>query len=187
MDYYDNEANIEEYIKMAKGYDGRQLLPILRKHLKSGSTVLELGMGPGVDLDLLAQEYQVTGSDRSKIFLDRYRRSHPGADLVDLDAVRMEIDRKFDCIYSNKVLHHLTRNELRKSLRKQANTLNADGILFHTFWQGDGELEHSGMRTVYYTESTLKELVGSEYEVVEIGRYAEMDEDDSLYVILKRV
>ena len=36
-----------------------------------GSTLLELGMGPGKDLDLLKKTYSVTGSDSSKIFVYR--------------------------------------------------------------------------------------------------------------------
>ncbi len=52
MNYFDDPANVESYIKMADGYDGRALIGILQKHLPPGSTVLELGMGPGKDLGL---------------------------------------------------------------------------------------------------------------------------------------
>jgi len=98
VDYYDDAANVEAYIEMAAGYDGRQLMPILREHLKPGSSVLELGMGPGVDLELLAKEYRITGSDQSARFLEHYRRNHPEADLMVLDARLMNIERSFDCI-----------------------------------------------------------------------------------------
>ncbi len=187
MDYYDDAANVEAYIEMAAGYDGRQLMPILREHLKPGSSVLELGMGPGVDLELLAEEYRVTGSDQSVLFLERYRRGHPQADLVVQDARLMDIERSFDCIYSNKVLQHLTRAELQESLHRQVDVLVAGGILFHTLWYGEGVEVHAGLRSVYYTEESFEALVGSEYELVEVGRYAEMDEGDSLYVVLKKV
>ncbi len=46
---------------MAAGYDGRELIAALTNYLPAGAEVLELGMGPGVDLDLLSQTYQVTG------------------------------------------------------------------------------------------------------------------------------
>jgi SAM-dependent methyltransferase len=185
--YYEDEANVEAYIQMATGYDGRELMPILRKYLQRGSTVLELGMGPGVDLGLLAEDYRVTGSDKSVLFIERFRRDHPQADLVVLDACLMDIERSFDCIYSNKVLQHLTRAELVESLRKQAEVLVAGGILFHTLWYGDGEDEYSGLCTFYYTEESFEELVGSEYKLLEVGRYTEMDEGDSLYVVMRKV
>jgi len=51
----------------------RGSISALTKFLPAGATVLELGMGPGVDFDLLSQHYQVTGSDNSQVFLDRYR------------------------------------------------------------------------------------------------------------------
>ena len=187
MEYYDDPANIEAYVQMADGYDGRHLMPFLRKHLMRCSRLLELGMGPGVDLDLLAEEYVVTGSDRSALFLERYRRDHPGADLVLLDARMMDIERRFDCIYSNKVLQHLTRSEVIESLRRQAKVIVEDGILFHAVWYGEGEEEHSGLRTIYYKEDDFTDLVGSELEIVESGRYAEIEPGDSLYVVLKRV
>ncbi len=187
MDYYDDAANVEAYIEMAAGYDGRRLMPILREHLRPGSSVLELGMGPGVDLELLAEEYRVTGSDQSVLFLERYRRGHPQADLVVQDARLMDIERSFDCIYSNKVLQHLTRAELQESLHRQVDVLVAGGILFHTLWYGEGVEVHAGLRSVYYTEESFEALVGSEYELVEVWRYTEMDEGDSLYVVLKKV
>lgn len=54
---------------MAKGYNGRELIAVLNKYLPAGAMVLELGMGPGKDLNLLAQRYTVTGSDTSREFL----------------------------------------------------------------------------------------------------------------------
>jgi cyclopropane fatty-acyl-phospholipid synthase-like methyltransferase len=59
MGYFDERKNVDAYIQMAEGYDGRELITILKKRLPAGSTVLELGMGPGIDLDLLAESYTV--------------------------------------------------------------------------------------------------------------------------------
>lgn len=186
MGYFDDAKNIEEYVKMAEGYDGRALIDVLKKYLRNGSTVLELGMGPGKDFEILGESFQVTGSDSSKAFLDRYRERNATADLVWLDAVKMNIDRRFDCIYSNKVLHHLAREEFKESLRRQWQVLNSHGILFHSLWYGDKEEEMSGLRFIYYTEETFGEIVGSEYEMVEATRYAEMEKDDSMYVVLRK-
>ena len=185
MGYFDDPQNVEEYTRMAEGYDGRLLIDILHNHLKSGATVLELGMGPGKDFEMLSERYQVTGSDNSAVFLERYRQKDAGADLILLDAVTMDIDRQFDCIYSNKVLHHLTKDELKTSLRRQADALNDAGILFHSFWYGDKEEEFSGLRFVYYTEETLNQAIGNAFEIVESEKYEEMAESDSIYVVLR--
>lgn len=186
MGYFDDERNVEEYISMAEGYDGRQFIPVLRQYLKDGLTVLELGMGPGKDFELLSEYFQVTGSDNSQVFIDRYWKDHPDADLVLLDAVTMKIDRKFDGIYSNKVLNHLSNEQLAESLTNQAEVLNEGGILLHTFWYGDKEEDLPGLHFTYYTKKTFRQWVGDEYEVLESVRYAEMEADDSIYFLLRK-
>ncbi|MCY4412700.1 MAG: class I SAM-dependent methyltransferase [Caldilineaceae bacterium] len=186
MGFYDDEDNVESYVKMAEGYDGRELVAALRQHLPPGATVLELGMGPGKDLALLAEAFTTTDSDHSEIFLRRYRRDHPDADVLVLDAVTLETERCFDAIFSNKVLHHLSVDELRKSLHLQAARLNADGLLLHSFWYGEGTEEHHGLRFTYHTDASLMAIVDSEFEKVACVRYTEIDEGDSLYLLLRR-
>lgn len=184
MSYYQDEKNVEEYVEMAEGFDGSEFVPILRRFLPDGAAILELGMGPGKDIDILNQYFQVTGSDFSQIFLDRYRKTHPNADLVQLNAATMDIERRFDGIYSNKVLHHLTHEELRQSLRKQLALLKPGGILFHTIWTGDGSDKMAGMRFEYYTEETFADLL-NEGVIVDVQRYTEMEPEDSIYFVIK--
>ena len=124
MGFFDTEKGVEEYLEMAKGHDGRELIEKLSEYLPANSTVLELGIGPGTDLELLSKRYEVTGSDNSNLFLERYRKVNPEADLILLDAVTLETDRRFDCIFSNKVLQHLQREELEESIPRQAEVLN---------------------------------------------------------------
>jgi cyclopropane fatty-acyl-phospholipid synthase-like methyltransferase len=187
MGYFDDEKNVTEYIKMAEGYDGREFIPILKKHLVENATILELGMGPGKDLELLSEYFRVTGSDNSQIFLDRFRVGHPNADLLWLDAVSLDTERKFDCIYSNKVLHHLTKSQLRTSFLRQVEILNPGGFLFHTFWYGDTEEDYDGLRFVYYTPEKMSELIRDDFDEIELNIYAEMDENDSFFVLLQKI
>ena len=119
MGFYDDEETALQYIAMADGFDGRELVEVLREHLRDGASVLEIGMGPGVDLQLLSEHFLATGSDNSQFFVDRFRKLHPDLDLLLLDAVKLDTERTFDCIYSNKVLHHLTSEQLAQSLGRQ--------------------------------------------------------------------
>lgn len=188
MNFYKDEENVKKYIEMAEGYDGKYLIEILKNYLPEGSSVLELGMGPGKDLNILNKYYDVTGSDYSKLFLDLYREKFGNmkVDLLVLDARTMDISKTFDCIYSNKVLYHLTKKELRKSLNRQWELLNEEGILFHSFWKGDKIENQNGLNFVYYTEEKLKNMIGDNFEIVDIESYKEMEDDDSLYIILKK-
>lgn len=186
MGYWNDTRNVHSYIEQAEGYDGRALIARLREHVPSGASVLELGMGPGTDLDLLAETYTVTGSDISEVFLDRYREAHPGADLLLLDAVTIDTDRTFDCIYSNKVLMHLSRAECALSLSRQADLVPEGGWIMHSFWKGGGSEVQRGLLFTYYDEDSVQEVVDDRFEVIEIGHYEEISPDDSLYVLLRR-
>jgi trans-aconitate methyltransferase len=186
MSFYDEEKNISAYIEMAEGYDGKEFIPVLRKHLKDNAAVLELGMGPGKDVELLSKFFQVTGSDNSRLFLERFRKEHPDADLILLDAVTLETERKFDCIYSNKVLYHLSKAQLKESFQKQSALLSNGGILFHTFWYGDQEEIQSGLQMLYYTQETLSKLIADEFEEIAFQMYSEMEENDSFYIVLRK-
>lgn len=186
MCYYDVPANAQQYIDMAEGYDGGKLITILRRYLSDQASVLELGMGPGTDLMLLGEHFAVTGSDSATFFVERFQEMYPEADLLLLDAATLETDRTFDGIYSNKVLYHLTRDELIASFKRQVAILNDGGVALHSFWVGEGSEDMHGSHFAYYTEETLLSLVDERLEVLEIGRYAEDSEDDSLYFIVRK-
>ena len=185
MGFFDTEKGVEQYIKMAEGYDGAELIKILQKHLPENSTVLELGMGPGKDTDILKKSYAVTGSDNSQIFLDKYKKNNPDADLLLLDATTLQTQQKFDCIYSDKVLHHLTREDLMKSLQRQKETLNTNGIMLHSFWKGSKTENIEGLIFTYYEKDDLKKMTESDFEILATETYTEIEKDDSIYVILR--
>ena len=76
---------------MAEGFDGRDHVEVLRGLLREGARVLELGMGLGKDLEMLAESFEVVGSDLARAFLDRYAVAHPTAELYLLDAVTIDV------------------------------------------------------------------------------------------------
>ena len=186
MGYFDSKQNVEAYVRMAEGFDGRELVAVLERHLPPGSSVLEIGMGPGKDLRWLGRRFRPTGSDKSSVFVDRMRTADPSADVLRLDAVTLETDRRFDAIYSNKVLHHLTPDEMAASLRAQRRILREGGLALHALWRGDRLEVHQDERCQYYTAQTFAGRVGELFDVVETCTYAEMADDDSLYVVLRR-
>jgi len=191
--YYKDKENVLEYIEMAEGYDGRVLIEHLRDYLPEGSSVLELGMGPGKDLDILKKYYQVTGSDFTKHFLDLYKENHQDmdVDLLLLDARKLDIERQFDCVYTNKVLYHLTEEEMIESLRRQEDLLTEEGLILHSFWEGNKKEKFKGTNYVYYTKKRLIEIINTHftdvYKILEIEYYKEMKEKDSIFFILKKI
>jgi cyclopropane fatty-acyl-phospholipid synthase-like methyltransferase len=186
MAYFDNIENAKEYINMAEGIDGTYLVNILKKYLQKGSTILELGMGPGKDLNLLKKDYKVTGSDKSKAFLDLYSDENKDIELLLLDAKILNIDRKFDSIYSNKVLIHLDKDELKESINRQYDILNNDGITVHSFWRGETEEVVDGLKFVYYDKDELINLFSKKFKILDIAYYTEMEYKDSIYIVIKK-
>jgi len=105
--YYHSKESVDEYIKLAKEVNSRQLIGSFTKYLDKGSSILEIGSGPGTDWKILSDYYKVVGSDYSTEFLNRLKINNPTGIFFDLDAITLKINKKFDGIYSNKVLHHL--------------------------------------------------------------------------------
>jgi cyclopropane fatty-acyl-phospholipid synthase-like methyltransferase len=186
MDFFSDRKNVLAYIQESEGYTGINLILQLEKYLPEGSRLLELGIGPGKDMDILSEKYKVTGSDRSRVFLDIYRETHPKAKLLQLDAVTLETELLFDAVYSNKVLIHLSKAELIQSLKKQKSLLRAGGLLLHSFWAGTGEDDFDGLKFYYYQEKEIAEIIAADFVIVETGHYKEMEENDSFYILLRK-
>ena len=186
MNYFDDPKNVDDYIKMVEGNDSGYLLGKLEKYLSPGSTLLEIGTGPGKDLDLLRLRYEATGSDLSQVFIDKYLTVNPQATVLKLDAVTLNTNQKFHCVYSNKVLHHLPKDQLPISFYNQDKILESGGIVMHTFWYGDKIESFDGLLFVYYTINQLKEILPENWDILEASLYKEMNDDDSICLIARK-
>lgn len=175
----------KEYRNTSTGNEATELIPILKNHLPEKSSLLILGIGSGRDLELLSKYYPVTGSDFSKLLLTVYQKSHPKADLINLDPIELKTNRKFDFVYSNKVLHQMNDSDLNISLQNQLKLLNNGGMIMHSFWRGNKEEDHHGLKWVYYAEKTLAKLIPVEFEIVEINTYKDKVDHDSIFMILR--
>ncbi len=184
--YYHTKESVEEYINMAKDVNSEELILKLNEFLKPGLKVLELGSGPGTDLLLLRKNYKAIGSDFSEEFVARLKVKFPNDDILHLDAISISTEKSFDGIYSNKVLQHLTDQEIGQSVQRQVQILNANGIICHSFWRGDGEEVFKGMFVNYQSEYSLRALFQEDFEILQLERYKEFDEDDSLVLIARK-
>lgn len=184
--YYQAKQSVEEYIRLAEGYNGRDLIERLKSVLPTDSYLLEIGSGPGTDWELLNSNYEVIGSDNSTEFIKRLNANNPKAEFVFLDAVTLDTDKKFDGIYSNKVLHHLKDDEIEASIVRQYQILNPGGIICHSFWKGEASEVYNGLFVNYYSEESIKHLFDEDFEILLIEEYKEFDDGDSLVLIGKK-
>lgn len=181
--YYKNKESVEEYIRLAKDVSGKGLIEKLKQILPLDSVLLEIGSGPGTDWKVLNETYHVIGSDNSVEFLNHLNQENPSGEFLELDAGTLKTDKKFDGIYSNKVLHHLTDIELEDSIKRQYEILNSNGIICHSFWKGDGSEIFKGLFVNYQNEDYLKKIFNSYFDILSIESYKEFDNDDSLLLI----
>tara|TARA_R110002096_G_scaffold310833_1_gene505333 strand:+ start:274 stop:843 length:570 start_codon:yes stop_codon:yes gene_type:complete len=181
--YYHSKESVEEYIKLAEGVNGGELISRLKEFLPAQASLLEIGTGPGTDWNILKKDFKVVGSDNSKEFLNHLISKNPDGRFIELDAVSLNTDEQFDGVYSNKVLHHLMDDELVKSIQRQTEILNPKGIVCHSFWKGEGTEEFKGMFVNYHTEDSLKELFEKHFEILVMELYKEFEDGDSILLI----
>lgn len=185
MNFYDDPENVKKYINMCQDYDGDVIYQSLSKCLTEKSSLLEIGSGAGLDVEYLKKHYSVTGSDLSDEFLKICKTKHPEITFLKLNALKLELENKFNCIYSNKVLHHLTPTELAQSLKQQMKTLTPNGLVAHSFWLGEENKEMNGLLFTYYNKEHLLSIISESFEVLSTLSYKEFEEDDSLFVIAR--
>ncbi|NND94763.1 MAG: class I SAM-dependent methyltransferase [Flavobacteriales bacterium] len=185
-DYYKTKESVDEYIRVAKEVQGAELINKLSEFLAPNSRLLEIGSGPGTDWNILKSNYDVVGSDNSREFLSYLASKNPSGMFLELDAVTLDTDEKFDGLYSNKVLHHLNDEELIDSIKRQCEVLNENGIICHSFWKGEGSEVFRGLYVNYHTKTALKDCFEDYFETILIETYAEFEDSDSLLFIGKK-
>lgn len=184
--YYHTKASVDEYIDLAKGIDGKLLIEKLKRFLPSGSSLLEIGSGPGKDWQILNEYFNTTGSDNSAEFLSRLTENNPNNEFFELNASALQTDKKFAGIYSNKVMHHLKDQELEASVKRQYEILKSEGIICHSFWAGTGTETYKGMFVNYHSKTELKHFFENYFEILLIENYKEFEENDSIVLIGKK-
>jgi cyclopropane fatty-acyl-phospholipid synthase-like methyltransferase len=182
-EYYHTSESVKEYIELAKDVSGADLIEELKQVSPQGSKLLELGSGPGTDYNILKEHFKVVGSDYSLEFIKYLKSKYHGADFLYLNAATLDIQETFDGIYSNKVLHHLSDDQLKSSIQGQHEILNFDGIICHSFWKGEGDETFKGMYVNYHNEDDLKQYFGDRFNIIYLKPYKEFEDGDSLLLI----
>ena len=184
--YYHTKDSVEEYIRLATGFDGKQIISRLKEFLPSGSDLLEIGSGPGKDWEILKDFYKVLGSDFSQEFLKHLRATYPGGEFVELDAATLGTNRTFDGIYSNKVLHHLEDEDLEASVKRQFQILKPGGFVCHTFWKGEDSEIYNDLFVNNHTDAGIRTLFEELFDPLLIRFYKEFEKGDSILYIGKK-
>ena len=131
-DYYQNHSDF--YIKESASFTMDQFYNFLLNEVKflKQPKFLDLGFGSGRDMLFLAKKgFNVEGVDSCDNFIERMKKMNFKVYKENLPEIN--IQNKFDCIYSVGLLMHLNENEIDLLLSNLYKLLNDSAILILSY------------------------------------------------------
>lgn len=130
---YDNYAKQWATLMRSGENYGHEYLekPAMYKRLPDlkGKSVLAVGCGTGEECEHLKSlgANKVVGIDVSKGLIEYARKSYHGVDFRVMDMEQIELDEKFDFVYSSLVIHYV--ESWKKTLNSISAVMKDDAIL----------------------------------------------------------
>jgi len=173
---------IESYNKIVDKYielvDRKHPIKQAEKFLsliKPGSSILDLGCGPGRDAKIFAdKDYKVTGVDLAENMIKAAKNRVPNAEFKVMNINNLEfIDNSFDAIWSSMCFPHVPKDMVPDALTEAFRVLNNEGIMFVSIKKGEGEFVESDTRyngekklwSFYQPEEFKKLLIDAGFKI----------------------
>lgn len=133
-------SNPEKYIDQTMNMVPYDWIDKMEKLLPPNGKVLDAGCAYGRDAnEFFERGFEVVGVDLSEELLAKGKEKFPGLTLKQMDVRKLDFkDKKFDCVWCNAVLLHLTDPDIEKTLKEFHRVLKKDGVLYTSFQEGDG-------------------------------------------------
>ena len=141
-----NQLNRDFYSKNNESFDKSRKdnfwkgFENVKKYLKYGQRILDLGCGNGRFLEFLIKNnsnFNYLGVDNSADFITKDTQKYPSYKFLELDLVSNldQITNKYDLVIVFGVTHHIPSYEYRKEwFQKLEGILSSEGILVLSFW-----------------------------------------------------
>ncbi|MBI5951416.1 MAG: class I SAM-dependent methyltransferase [Chloroflexi bacterium] len=136
-----NAARYYDDIYAANGKDYRAEADIVHKFIQlykqsKGNTLLDVGCGTGIHVNLLSRKYRVEGLDLDKGMIAVARRNFPQIRFRHGDMVDFKLTRKFDaivCLFS-AIGYVKTKSRLQGAIKTMSRHLLPGGVLLVEPW-----------------------------------------------------
>jgi ubiquinone/menaquinone biosynthesis C-methylase UbiE len=121
--------------------DRAKYTQLLMSNLPEGSSLLELGCGPGAPTTkTLAERYKVTANDISESCLALAKKNAPSANLILSDMTSLDFPpESFDAVVAYYSFHHIPRDRYAPLLNNISKWLRPGGIFMAAMYPYDME------------------------------------------------
>jgi SAM-dependent methyltransferase len=147
LTHYDQRA--EAFWEGTRDHDVRQNIAALLRHIDGTPpfTILDVGCGPGRDLDsLTALGHRAIGLEGAPA-LAAMARAHSGCEVWEQNLLAPDLPAaRFDGVFANAVLFHVPSVALPPVLGALNATLKPRGVLFSSNPRGEGQEGWQGGR-----------------------------------------
>lgn len=189
-----NQVNQECYDHCASTWDRfpfPHILPTMVKkhyHFPLSKKVLDVGSGTGILAKWLADEgFDVFCIDPSAEMVRRCKAK--GLNIQQRTLQEYEPPIKFGMIFAILSLIHVPKEEFEDQIKKLANALEPQGLLFLGMLEGKGEGFFEGPPYprffAYYSENEIRQNVGPYFEVIDYN-YVKNGIGYMLFVLRKK-
>jgi SAM-dependent methyltransferase len=157
-----NQLNKEFYSKHNESFDKSRKdnfwegFGNIKKYLKDGQRILDLGCGNARFLEFLIQnnaKFNYFGVDNSSEFIIKNNQNYPDFKFSELDIVSNldAITNKYDLVTVFGVTHHIPSSGYRKEwFIKLGDILDSEAILVLSFWQFKTEKADQDFKPNFY-------------------------------------
>lgn len=147
LTYYDTYA--DEFYKSIVNVEFSTMQERFLKKLKNDSYILDFGCGSGRDTKyFIEQGYGVDAVDGSKE-LCKLASEHTGIEVKNMFFQELADVDKYDGIWAYSSILHLPIDELTIVMRKMADALKENGVIYTSFKYGTFAGERNGIYRCY--------------------------------------
>jgi len=140
LEHYDRNA--ESFWQGTQNHDVSRNIEALLRHIegKPPFTILDLGCGPGRDLQAFARLGHIAvGLEGSARFVEM-ARAYSGCEVWQQDFLKLSLPAgRFDGVFANAALFHVPSQELPRVLLELRAALKPRGVLFSSNPRGNNE------------------------------------------------
>ena len=158
IDYYN--SNAAQYFSSTVNVDMSECCERFLKYVVPGGRIIDIGAGSGRDIKYFKDRgYAVEGIDASEEMC-RLAADYSGAE-VSCDSIQdWHPQKKYDGIWANASLLHLSLPEIEKFVCQISRCLNSGGVFYMSMKQGiQTGYDNSGRFFTNFTESIIKKII----------------------------